>query len=235
MSVVDKRLNIDPTHKKLSISKQCTLLDPHRSSYYRPAHQRLESTRNQQLMRLIYAEYMRHPFYGSRKLRRWLEDQGDKVSRKLVQRLMRLMNIQSIAPKPNTSKGNKAHKKYPYLLKDMEIDAPNQVWCTDITYIRLGSSFVYLTAVMDWHTRYVLSWEVSVTMDTDFCLSAVQSAIRCCGKPKIFNTDQGAQYTSRVFTEMLEYQGIQLVWRRGEPAWLERLPWGMEKVVGQTI
>jgi len=161
-------------------------------------------------MKLIDEEYARHPFYGSRKIREWLKDNNYPVSRKLVQRLMRVMGIQSVAPKPNTSKANKQHKKYPYLLKDIDINKPNQVWCTDITYIRMGSSFVYLTAVMDWHSRYVLSWEVSTSMDTEFCISATQSAIRRHGKPDIFNTDQGSQYTSNDFTGMLKENGIQI-------------------------
>lgn len=210
MSLADKRQAIDPTHKKLTLSRQCEVLKLHRSSYYRPQPEQGENERNQQLLRLIDEEYTRHSFYGSRKIKRWLKDQGHTVSRKLVQRLMRLLNIQSIAPKPYTSKANKQHVKYPYLLKDMDITAPNQVWCTDITYIRLGSGFVYLTAVMDWHTRYVLSWEISTTMETDFCISAVQSAIRCHGKPEVFNTDQGSQYTSHEFTGMLESQDIQI-------------------------
>ena len=210
MSIADKRATIESTHPQLSISRQCSLLKLHRSSYYRAAPPTIESERNQSLMRLIDEEYTRHPFYGSRKITRWLKDQGEQVSRKLVQRLMRLMRIQSVAPKPNTSLANKQHKKFPYLLKDIEVTAPNQAWCTDITYIRIGSGFVYLTAVMDWHTRYVLSWEVSVTMETDFCINAVQSAIRRHGKPQIFNSDQGAQYTSHEFTNMLESQGIEI-------------------------
>jgi len=133
MSLAEKRKLIDATQKNLAISHQCKVLELSRSSYYRPEPVQEESERNQHLMRLIDEEYTRHSFYGSRKIRRWLQDQGETVSRKLVQRLMRLMNIQSIAPKPYTSKANKQHVKYPYLLKDMEITAPNQVWSTDIT------------------------------------------------------------------------------------------------------
>ena len=151
-------------------------------------------------MRLIDKEYTGHPFYGSRKMRDYLRRQGFKINRKRVQRLMRKMGLQSIAPKPNTSKPHPEHKKYPYLLRKMEITCPNQVWCADITYLPLPGGFVYLTAVMDWYSRYVLSWEVSVTMESSFCVSSLESAFRRYGKPEIFNTDQGVQYTSNDFT-----------------------------------
>ena len=159
-------------------------------------------------MRLIDEEYTRHPFYGSRKMRDWLRRQGYKVNRKRVQRLMRRMGLVSIAPKPNTSLAAKSHKVYPYLLRGLEIDHPNQVWCSDITYVRLARGFVYLTVVMDWHSRYVLSWEVSVTMEEDFCVSALESALRRHGHPQIFNTDQGAQYTAEAFTGTLKQADI---------------------------
>jgi putative transposase len=161
-------------------------------------------------MRLIDEEYTRHPFYGSRKLRDWLGRQGYRVNRKRVRRLMRLMGLVSIAPKPTTSLPAKAHKIYPYLLRGLEIDRANQVWCTDITYVRLARGFVYLTAVMDWHSRYVLSWEVSVTMEEDFCVSALESALRRHEQPAIFNTDQGAQYTGQAFTGTLKRAGIRI-------------------------
>ena len=159
-------------------------------------------------MRLIDEEYTRHPFYGSRKLRNWLRRQGYRVNRKRVQRLMRRMGLVSIAPKPNTSLAAKAHKIYPYLLRGLEIDHSNQVWCSDITYVRLARGFVYLTVVMDWHSRYVLSWEVSVTLDGAFCVSALESALRRHGRPEIFNTDQGAQYTAEAFTGTLKQADI---------------------------
>ena len=132
------------------------------------------------------------------------------INRKRVQRLMRLMGIQSIAPKPFTSLGNKAHKKYPYLLKNLDISKPNQVWCTDITYIPMGSSFAYLVAVMDWHSRKVLSWEISTSMDDSFCVSALERAIRLYGTPEIFNTDQGVQFTGNAFTGVLKENGIKI-------------------------
>jgi len=209
MSVSEKRSCVEPAHKTLSISRQCELIDLPRSGYYRPGLQG-ESPENLEVMRLIDEEYMRHPFYGARKILKWLIKQGRDVNRKRVQRLMRLMGIASIAPKPNTSKGCPAHKTYPYLLRGLDINQPDQVWCSDITYIRMRGGFVYLTAVMDWHSRFVLSWEVSVTMDDDFCVSALQSAIRRHGTPDIFNTDQGVQFTGKAFTGTLKENGIKI-------------------------
>lgn len=210
MSVAEKRACIEPGHRELSVARQCELIGLPRSSYYRGDRLGSESEENLQLMRLIDEEYTRHPFYGSRKIRDWLERQGHRVTRKRVRRLMRLMGLASIAPKPNTSLAAKAHKVYPYLLRGLEIDRPDQVWCSDITYIRLARGFVYLTAVMDWHSRYVLSWEVSVTMEEDFCVSALESALRRHGQPEIFNTDQGAQYTGEAFTGTLQRAGIRI-------------------------
>ena len=192
---------IDPTHPVISIARQCELIHLPRASYYRAVDcgPVVETEENLNLMRLIDEEYTRHPFYGSRQLRNYLRRQGHKVNRKRVQRLMRLMGIMSVAPKPNTSKKGKAHKIYPYLLKNLVIDKPNQVWCTDITYLRLHGGFVYLVAVMDWHSRKVLSWEISNTMDDSFCVSALERAIRLYGVPEIFNTDQGAQFTGNAW------------------------------------
>lgn len=161
-------------------------------------------------MRLIDEEFLRHPFYGSRKIRDYLNRQGFPVNRKRVQRLMRLMGLESVAPKPNTSRPRKEHKVYPYLLRGVLITEPDQVWCSDITYIRLAHGFVYLTAVMDWASRYVLSWEVSVTMDDDFCVNALKSALRKHNSPEIFNTDQGSQYTGNAFTGVLREKGIKI-------------------------
>jgi len=197
------------------------LIDLPRSGYYRPGLQG-ESPENLELMRLIDEEYMRHPFYGARKILKWLIKQGYAVNRKRVQRLMRLMGIASIAPKPNTSKGNKEHKTYLYLLRGLDINHPDQVWCSDITYIRMRGGFVYLTAVMDWHSRFVLSWEVSVTMDDDFCVSALQSAIRRHGTPDIFNTDQGVQFTGKAFTGTLKENGIKIS-MDGKGRWMDNV------------
>ena len=169
MSVSEKVKCIDVNDKKLSISRQCELLQLPRSSYYRPRDCHIEDEENLELMRLIDEEFLGHPFYGSRKMKGYLNRKGVPVNRKRIQRLMRLMGLESIAPKPNTSRQRKEHKVYPYLLKKMSITEPDQVWCSDITYIRLAHGFVYLTAVvMDWASRYVLTWEVSVTMDDDF-------------------------------------------------------------------
>lgn len=201
---------MEPFHKKLSISKQCELLNLPRSSYYRKDRQVGETEYNLELMRLLDEEYTRHPFYGSRKLRKYLNDLGFKVNRKRVQRLMRVMGIQSVAPGPNTSKPAPQHKVYPYLLRGVEINRANQVWCTDITYIRLNGGFVYLVAIMDWYSRKVLSWEVSATMDDSFCVSALERALRLYPKPEIFNSDQGAQFTGKAFTSVLKDADIKI-------------------------
>ena len=210
MSVGEKIKCIDPKDSDLSVSRQCDLLRLPRSSYYRPRVLPFVSTANLEIMRLIDEEFLRHPFYGSRKLRDYLNRNGFSVNRKRVQRLMRLMGIESVAPKPNTSRPRREDKVYPYLLKKLSITEPDQVWCSDITYIRLGHGFVYLTAVMDWSSRYVLSWEVSVTMDDDFCVNALKSALRKHNRPEIFNTDQGSQYTGNAFTGVLKERGIKI-------------------------
>ena len=195
-------------HPELSISKQCELLGLSRSSYYRTPG--METKKNQELMRLIDEEYTRHPFLGSRGMKRYLRRQGHMVNRKRVQRLMRLMGLVSVAPHKRTTVPAPGHKIYPYLLRGLDIHRPNQVWCSDITYIRLKRGFVFLTAVMDWHSRYVLSWEVSVTMDEGFCVSALERALRRHPHPEIFNTDQGAQYTGSAFTGVLKEHEIKI-------------------------
>ena len=210
MSVEEKRQCIDPKHPQLSISRQCELIGLPRSSYYREGLYGVESEENLKLMRLIDEEYTRHPFYGSRKLRDYLIRQGYQVNRKRVRRLMQLMGLVSIAPKPNTSRPSPKHKVYPYLLRGLDINRPNQVWCSDITYIRVDHGFVFLTVVMDWHSRYVLSWEVSVTMEEHFCVNTLESALRRHGRPEIFNTDQGSQYTGKSFTETLKEHGVRI-------------------------
>ena len=200
---------IEPRSKEISVVRQCELLSLPRSSFYRKASMVTEeSEENLALMELIDELYTRHPFYGSRKIRDCLCRSGHKVNRKRVQRLMRKMGIQSVAPRPNTSKPARQHKVYPYLLKGMAITKPNQVWCTDITYIRLSGGFVYLVAVMDWYSRKVLSWELSSSMDESFCVSALERALRLYPKPEIFNTDQGAQFTGNAFTGVLKENDI---------------------------
>jgi putative transposase len=190
--------------------RQCELIGLPRASYYRGGALGEETAENLELMRLIDEEYTRHPFYGSRKMSEWLQRQGYAVNRKRVRRLMRTMGLVSVAPKPNTSRPAPEHKIYPYLLGGLQIERPDQVWCADITYIRLAHGFVYLTAVMDWHSRYVLAWEVSVTMEEAFCVSALESALRRHGRPQIFNTDQGSQFTGQSFTGVLKDAQVEI-------------------------
>jgi putative transposase len=191
----------------LSIVRQCELTGLARSSlYYVPVE---ESAEDLELMRHIDEQYTRTPFYGSRRMIVELRKLGWVVNRKRVQRLMRRMGLEAIYPKPRLSKPASGQKIYPYLLRDMKIDRPNQVWSTDITYVRLRGGFVYLVAILDWYSRYVLSWEVSTSMDTSFCLSALDWALKK-GKPEIFNSDQGAQFTSADFTGRLAEEGIRI-------------------------
>ena len=201
---------IEPGNKQLSIVCQCDLLNLSRASYYRNTDWLGESEENLHFMSLIDEEYTRHPFYGSRKMRDYLRRQGHRINRKRVQRLMRKMGIRSVAPSPNTSKPSPEHKVYPYLLNSVVIDRANQVWCTDITYVRIEGGFVYLVAIMDWYSRKVLSWEVSASMEDSFCVSALERALRLYPKPDIFNTDQGAQFTSNAFTGVLKGNEIKI-------------------------
>lgn len=187
--------------------KQCELLGISRSGYYyEPAG---ESPLNLMLMRLIDEEYTRFPFYGSPRMTAWLLREGYPVNHKRIERLMRTMGIEGVCPKRNLSKGSDEHTRYPYLLRGLEIDHPDQVWCSDITYIRMHKGFLYLVAVMDWYSRYVLSWEISNTMDTRFCMEALERALSR-SKPEIFNTDQGVQFTSDQFTSRLLSEDIRV-------------------------
>lgn len=179
---------------------------PRSSWYYKPIP---EDPEDLQLMRLLDEQYTRTPFYGARKMTAWLKTIDEHVNIKRVRRLMRRMGLEAIYPKPNLSRANTQHKKYPYLLKGLEITRPNQVWGTDITYIRLAGGFVYLVAILDWFSRYVLSWEVSVTLDVGFCLDALERALRIT-KPEIVNSDQGVQFTCQEFTGRLESEKIQI-------------------------
>ena len=193
----------------MSLRHQCELLGLSRAGYYASLRPRLESEENEALMKLIDKQYLVTPFYGSRRMTIWLQRQGYEVNRKRVMRLMRKMDLVGLAPGPNTSKPHPEHKVYPYLLGDMEITRVNQVWSTDITYIPMKRGFMYLTAVMDWYSRYVLSWELSNTMESGFCVRALERALRH-GKPEIFNTDQGSQFTSNDFTGVLEKNSIRI-------------------------
>ena len=202
-----KRQWIDPTHPQISVARQCELLGLARSSYYyAPAG---ESEANLHLMRLIDEQYTRAPFYGVRRMTAWLSQQGQHVNHKRVSRLMRVMGLHAMCPGPSVSKPAPGHRIYPYLLRNLPIRAVNQVWSTDITYIRLARGFIYLVAVIDWFSRYVLAWEVSVTLETAFCRSALEWALTK-GQPEIFNTDQGSQFTSSDFTATLERAGIRI-------------------------
>lgn len=201
LSVVDKKAMINVEHKSLSVRRQCALINLERSSLY--YHGSEESYENLELMRLLDEEYMRHPFKGVLRMVQYLSDLDHIVNPKRVRRLLRSMGIMAIYPKRNLSKAHPAHKKYPYLLKGMDINKANQVWCTDFTYIRLNQGFVYLVAVMDWYSRYVLSWRLSNSMDASFCIEALEDALLAYGKPVIFNSDQGSQYTCDDFIELL--------------------------------
>ena len=191
----------------IPVNRQCYLLGLPRSSYYyEPAR---DNSYNQQLMNMIDEQFTRTPFYGVDKMTAWLRRNNHSVNPKRIRRLMRRMGLEAIYPKPKLSLGNQAHKKYPYLLRRLVIDRPDQVWCSDITYIRMLHGFVYLMAVMDWYSRFILSWEISTTLDSDFCLTALERALQL-SRPDIFNTDQGAQFTSTEFTGRLEKENIKI-------------------------
>lgn len=199
---------LEPKHSEISYARQCHLLGISRSTaYYKPKPVKPEDL---ELMRQIDEQYLKTPFYGSRSMTKHFRRLGQKVNRKRVQRLMRLMGIEAVYPKPKTSKPHPKHKIYPYLLRNLEINRPNQVWAADITYIPLQRGFMYLVAVMDWYSRKVLAWRLSNTLDADFCVSALQEAIRLYGCPEIFNTDQGSQFTSHAFTKILKDNHIKI-------------------------
>lgn len=193
---------------KLSLNKQFKLLYINRSTYYYQPRQESESTLK--LMHLIDQEYIKYPFYGSRQMKRHLNRMNHSISRNKVRRLMRDMGITAIYRKPRISIRDTSHKIFPYLLTGLKIDKPNQVWCSDITYIPLTRGFLYLAAVKDWYSRKVLSWRISNTLDSSFCVAALEEAIYKYGRPEIFNTDQGVQYTSYSFIEVLQKNQIQI-------------------------
>jgi putative transposase len=204
----EKRTWIDPHHTGISVTRQCSLIGLPRSSYYYEP-MGTESPENLRLMRKIDELYLRRPFYGSPRMTDWLEDFGWMVNEKRVARLMRLMGLQAVLPGPHTSRPHPEHRIYPYLLRGLRINAPNEVWCTDITYVPMRHGFLYLVAVMDWFSRYVLSWELSNSLETDFCLHALERAL-AQATPGIFNTDQGSQFTSEDFTGRLTTAGIRI-------------------------
>ena len=208
MSPTARLAMIARPHPRFSIAEQCALLKVPRSTlYYR---RKPVGDDDLALMRRIDEIYMKWPFYGSRRLWAELRGEGHDVNRKRVRRLMRLMGIEAIYQKPNTSRKHPSHKIHPYLLRNLVIGRPNQVWCADITYIPMAKGFVYLVAVMDWFSRRVLAWRLSITMETDFCVEALQEAMDRYGKPDIFNTDQGVQFTAAAFIETLSGQGVRI-------------------------
>jgi putative transposase len=199
---------IDRAQVDLSVRRQCELLRVSRSGlYYEP-----EPTSPEQLalMRRIDELHLRYPFFGSRKISDALRKEGRDANRKRIQRLMRLMDLEAIAPKPKTSEPHPEHVVFPYLLRGLTISRVNQVWATDITYIPMKTGFVYLVAIMDWYSRRVLSWRLSNTLDSSFCVDALEEALARFGQPEIFNTDQGAQFTADVFTKTLRDRGIAI-------------------------
>ena len=204
----------------LPVPRQCALLDLPRSTFYHVP--RPVSEEELELMALIDCCHLKHPFYGSRRIRDWLEDHGYRVNRKKVQRLMRTMDLAAQYPKRNLSLANQAHKVYPYLLRGLVIDRPNHVWATDITYIPMARGFVYLVAIMDWYSRKLLSWRVSNTLDTSFCVDALEEAIEACGAPELFNTDQGSQFTSEEFTGVLKRHDIRIS-MDGKGRWVDNV------------
>lgn len=198
---------IEPGHETLSLSRQCELIGLPRSTwYYQPCG---ESTENLDLMRFLDEQYTKTPFYGSRRMVACLQREGYDVNRKRIRRLMEVMGLQAIYPKPRLTKPAPGHKIYPYLLRGVAIERPCHVWATDITYIRMKGGFVYLVAVLDWFSRFVVSWEISNTMDTSFCVATLERALRV-GRPEIFNSDQGSQFTSEDFTKVLLAEGVQV-------------------------
>ena len=202
-----RRTWIEPAHAELSVRRQCELIGLSRSTrYYEPV---AETAENLALMRLVDEQYLRTPFYGSRRMTAWLNREGYAVNRKRVQRLLRMMGLEAIYPKPRTTRKSLENKVYPYLLRDVAITRPNHVWSTDITYVPLQGGFVYLTAVIDWYSRYVLAWRLSNTLEGRFCLEALEEALGR-GRPEIFNTDQGVQYTSAAFTGRLIQAGVAI-------------------------
>ncbi len=208
MSAAERRGLVDRDDPALSVVAQCQLLRIARSTlYYQPAP---VSADDLALMRRMDELYLTWPFYGSRRMVAVLRREGWVVNRKRVRRLMRLMGLEAIYQKPNTSKAHPDHTVYPYLLRGLAIERANQVWCADITYIPMAKGFVYLVAVMDWFSRRVLAWRLSLSMEADFCVEALQEAVAKHGKPSIFNTDQGVQFTSAGFLDELAASGIQI-------------------------
>jgi len=220
MSVPDRRAMLDRKDGKLSIRRQCHLLGIARSGVYRPP--RAANDNDLGLMRRLDELFTQWPFLGSRRLATMLRDDGHAINRKRVQRLMRQMGIAALGPKPRTSKPAPGHKVYPYLLRGLVIDRPNQVWAADITYIPIGRGHLYVVAIMDWASRAVLSWRLSNTMDSSFCVEALEEALARFGTPEIFNTDQGSQFTAAAFTDVLLRAGVRIS-MDGRGRWMDNV------------
>ena len=215
----ERRAKIHREHP-LPKARRCQLLEmPRSTAYYQPTP---VSGQDLALMRLIDEIHLHYPFYGSRRLGDELEDRGQTVNRKRVQRLMRLMGLQALYPRRRTSQPGKGHKIYPYLLRGLPIERANPVWATDITYIPMAKGFMYLVAIIDWYSRRVLSWRVSNTLDTGFCIEALEEALQRFGAPQIFNTDQGAQFTSEDFTGVLKDHGVEIS-MDGKGRWVDNV------------
>jgi putative transposase len=210
---------IDREHA-LAVTRQCQLLDLNRSTVYYQGRPMSED--DLVLMRRIDEMHLQRPFYGSRRIRDWLQDEGHSVNRKRVQRLMRQMGIVALYPKRRTSQPGKGHKVYPYRLKGLTIERPNQVWASDISYVPMAKGFVYVVAIIDWYSRKVLAWRLSNTLDSDFCVEALEEALATYGTPEIFNTDQGCQFTSEAFTGVLQQAGITIS-MDGKGRWVDNV------------
>ena len=208
MSIPERRAMVERPGETLSVRRQCTLLNLSRSGVYRPGQ--VTSADDLAMMRLIDELHLKWPFYGSRRIVFELNQAGHGINRKRVQRLMRVMGIAALVPRPGTSKAAPGHKIYPYLLRGVSITEPNHVWASDVTYIPMAQGFLYLVAIIDWATRAVLAWRLSNTMETGFCVAALDEALARYGTPKIFNTDQGSQFTSATFTGRLQAAGIAI-------------------------
>ena len=211
---------VEPGHQRLSIARQCSLVGIARSTFYYTG--KGETPLNLHLMRMIDEQFLDTPWYGSRQMARWLRRQGHNVGRKRVRRLMRKIGLEAIYQAPRTSRPHPHHRIYPYLLRNLTIDRPNQVWCADITYIPLRRGFLYLVAIMDWSSKAVLSWRLSNTMYPDFCVEALEEALSRYGTPEIFNTDQGSQFTSDDFTRTLKEAGVRIS-MDGRGRWMDNV------------
>jgi putative transposase len=220
MSAPDRGAKLDRDHPHLSVRRQCAMLGIARSGVYRLPHSANDD--DPALLRRIDEMFTRWPFLGSRRMTAMLRAEGQTINRKRVQRLMRRMGIAALGPRPRTTKSAPGHRIYPYLLRDVTVERPNQVWAADITYVPIGRGFLYLVAVMDWASRAVLSWRLSNTMDVSFCVSALEEALARFGRPEIFNTDQGSQFTSDAFTGTLTAAGIRIS-MDGRGRWMDNV------------